>query len=323
VREQLSRLAVDSVPYNFADLVRAVTIGPRTAVEIKALEGASISAGGAMVPSPLVPGLIDALRAQSVCVSLGATTVPMTSRTLDMARVVTDSTPAWRDESAAVADADITFDRVTFTARSMSFCVKASRELVEDAPNLDAELRALFARVGAAELDRVCFNGIGTSSPSSYEPTGLLNLTDVNETDCSGSPDGLADWDPVLDNLGLILNANAPFPGGFAMDPLTFVKLARFKESTTNAPLAAPPVIAGLERRTTTALRAGSPSVGNIVWGNWPWLMIGMRTAIDVRPLVERYADSGQIGFWVWMRADVQCLHPEAFGRLINIASCV
>jgi HK97 family phage major capsid protein len=132
----------------------------------------------------------------------------------------------------------------------------------------------------------------------------------------------LNDYDPILDNLGLILNANA-FPGGFAMDPLTFVKLAKLKEGTTNAPLAAPPVIAGLERRTTTALRAGtSPGYyGSIVWGAWPELLIGMRTQLDIRPLVERYADSGQIGFWVWMRADVQCAHPAAFGRLIQIAS--
>jgi hypothetical protein len=38
-----------------------------------------------------------------------------------------------------------------------------------------------------------------------------------------------------------------------------------------------------------------------------------------LQPLVERYADVGQIGFLVWVRADVQLAHGEAFHVLDGI----
>jgi HK97 family phage major capsid protein len=239
-----------------------------------------MSTGGALVPSPLALRLLDALRAQSICIRLGMKTIPLTSKTLDIAKIETDPLPAWRDESASVSETDVSFSRLTFTAKSMSFLVRFSRELAEDANNLDSELRSLFGRVGAAEIDRVALAGVGTSSPSSYEPQGLLTMADVHETDCSGSPDPFTNFDALLDNLQAILES------------------------------------------TSTALRStASPSYGgNLVWGNWPDLYLGMRTELNVRPLVEKFSDKGEIGFWAWLRCDVQCAQPKAFGRLVNIA---
>jgi HK97 family phage major capsid protein len=308
--------------YSFGDLVRALLLpGAKTGIEAAALQESSMSTGGALVPSPLALRLLDALRAQSICIRLGMKTIPLTSKTLDIAKIETDPLPAWRDESASVSETDVSFSRLTFTAKSMSFLVRFSRELAEDANNLDSELRSLFGRVGAAEIDRVALAGVGTSSPSSYEPQGLLTMADVHETDCSGSPDPFTNFDALLDNLQAILESNAPPPTGLGMDPATLIKIAKFKDSTYRQ-LPWPADIADLPRLTSTALRStASPSYGgNLVWGNWPDLYLGMRTELNVRPLVEKFSDKGEIGFWAWLRCDVQCAQPKAFGRLVNIA---
>lgn len=41
----------------------------------------------------------------------------MTSQTLAIPRLLTEGSPAWKTEGANITAADMTFDRVTFTAR--------------------------------------------------------------------------------------------------------------------------------------------------------------------------------------------------------------
>lgn len=306
-----------SVGYTFGDLVRGLLLGKTNQAEAAALEEAAVSTGGAIVPSPLSASLIDAMRAQSVCIALGARTVPMDSKTLDIARVTKAPVPAWRDESGDVSETDVTFDRLQFVARSCSFIVRASRELIEDSsPNLDQVLRGLFARVGALEIDRACLAGNGGGSPDSKEPQGLLSIDGINEV----SGGSLSSYDKFLDSFEEIIRANAPEPTGYAIDPHTFITLQKLKEGTTNAPLEPPEAIAGLQRRvTSTLLTQNSPESGNAIFGGWNELMIGMRTQLDIRLLTELYAAKGQVGFWCWLRMDVQVAHPKAFARLVSI----
>jgi predicted phage gp36 major capsid-like protein len=46
---------------------------------------------------------------------------------------------------------------------------------------------------------------------------------------------------------------------------------------------------------------------------------IGLRTEMNVRPLVERYADTGEIGFWAWLRMDIQLSHAKSFARILGV----
>jgi HK97 family phage major capsid protein len=301
------------------DFIRAYDLGPRNDVEKRALAEATAGAGGATVPLMLSAELIDRMRAASTVFQYGARTIQMTSQKLDIARVTTDPTPGWRDEAGAVSDQDVVFEKLTLTARSLAFVVKASRELLEDTTNLNEELPALFARVTAGEVDRVALFGTGAAPV----PCGIRNAANVCEKSMGTNGAAITNYDPVLDNLQSLLEANAPMPVVAVMAPRTYITLAKFKEATTNAPLAKPPVLSypfvASSRMPITETQGTSNVASSIIQGFFPDLYVGIRAEFQVQKLVERYADVGQHAFLVWARLDIALRHPQSFGRIIGI----
>jgi HK97 family phage major capsid protein len=92
----------------------------------------------------------------------GATTVPMTAQTLKVARLTGEGSPSWKNENAAITNQDMTFDAVTFTARTLTRLIRLSRELFEDAdPSAGDVISRSFAAQIALELDRVALRGSG------------------------------------------------------------------------------------------------------------------------------------------------------------------
>jgi HK97 family phage major capsid protein len=145
----------------------------------RALAEATVGAGGALVPSPLSSRVIDLARNATRVFQAGAVTVPMTSQTLALARLLTEGTPAWKTENAAITAADMTFDRVTFTARTLVRLITLSVELFEDAdPSSEGIIARSFAAQMALELYRVALLGSGTAP----EPRGVLNTSGITTT---------------------------------------------------------------------------------------------------------------------------------------------
>jgi HK97 family phage major capsid protein len=138
----------------------------------RALAEATVGAGGALVPAPLGARVIDLARNQTRVFQAGALTVPMTSQTLALARLTSEGTPAWKSENANITAADMVFDRVTFTARTLVRLITLSVELFEDSdPSSEDVIARSFAGQMAVELDRVALLGTGTAP----EPRGVLN----------------------------------------------------------------------------------------------------------------------------------------------------
>jgi HK97 family phage major capsid protein len=145
----------------------------------RALAEATVGAGGALVPAPRSARVIDLARNRTVVFRAGAQTVPMTSQTLALARLTSEGTPAWKSENATITAADIVFDRVTFTARTLVRLITLSVELFEDAdPSSEDVIANAFAGQMALELDRVALLGTGTSP----EPRGVLNQSGITST---------------------------------------------------------------------------------------------------------------------------------------------
>jgi HK97 family phage major capsid protein len=90
--------------------------------------------------------VIDLARNRTVVFRAGAQTVPMTSQTLALARLTSEGTPAWKTENAAITAADMVFERVTFTARTLVRLITLSVELFEDAdPSSEDVIARAFA----------------------------------------------------------------------------------------------------------------------------------------------------------------------------------
>jgi HK97 family phage major capsid protein len=211
----------------------------------RALAEATVGAGGALVPAPLSSRVIDLARNQTRVFQAGGVTVPMTSQTLALARLTSEGTPAWKTEGANITAADMVFDRVTFTARTLVRLVQLSVELFEDAdPSSEGIIARSFAGQMAVELDRVALLGTGTAP----EPRGVLNQTGVTLTDHGAAGSAITNYDWWLDAIGAVRAAGFE-PNAHIQAPRSSTSLSKLKEATTNAYLTPP---AGLLPMLTT-----------------------------------------------------------------------
>jgi HK97 family phage major capsid protein len=279
----------------------------------RALAEATVGAGGALVPAPLSSRVIDLARNRTVVFAAGAQTVPMSSQTLALARLTSEGTPAWKSEGATITAADMVFDRVTFTARTLVRLIQLSVELFEDAdPSSEGIIARSFAGQMAVELDRVAL--IGTGTPP--EPKGVLNQTGVTLTDHGAAGTVISNYDWWLDAIGAVRAAGFE-PNAHIQAPRSSTSLSKLKEATTNAYMTPP---AGLLPMYTTKsvpinLTVGASTDTSLVFtADWSNLLVGIRTDFNLRFLGERYlADSLTYAFLAYLRADVQVAQPTAF----------
>jgi HK97 family phage major capsid protein len=304
----------DAEGLSFDRYLRGMATGDWTGADHeRALAESSIGAGGALVPAPLSARVIDLARNRTVVFRAGAQTVPMTSSTLALARLTSEGTPAWKLENATITAADMVFDRVTFTARTLVRTILLSVELFEDAdPSSEDVIARSFAGQMAVELDRVALLGTGTAP----EPRGVLNQSGVTLTAHGANGTAIANFDWWLDAIGAVRAAGFE-PNAHIQAPRSSTSLSKLKEATTNAYLAPP---AGLLPMLTTksvpiTITTGTSTDTSYVFtADWSQLMVGIRTDFTLRFLGERYlADNLQYAFLAYLRADVQVAQPTAF----------
>ncbi len=290
----------------------------RGAEEERAMSIGTPSAGGYLVPTPLAVGLIDLARNQARVLEAGAQTVHMTAETLRMARQLTDPVATWRAESTLINTADLTFDAVTLTAHTLAVIVKFSRELFEDAPNLDQVVRNSISRSIALELDRVALYGSGTDP----EPRGLRNTTGIPVLSMGTNGGAFTNYDPFIQAMLLVENANET-PNAAIMTPRSAAALATLKD-TQGRYLSPPVALTNLKMLTTrqlpvTETQGTATNASDIFVGEWQELMIGMRTDLGIQLLDQRYADYGQIALLAWMRADIAVARPGGFAIIEGV----
>jgi HK97 family phage major capsid protein len=301
-------------PLSFDRYLRGMATGDwQGADHERALAESSIGAGGALVPAPLSARVIDLARNRTVVLRAGAQTVPMTSNTLALARLTSEGTPAWKTENATITAADMVFDRVTFTARTLVRTILLSVELFEDAdPSSEDVIARSFAGQMAVELDRVALLGTGTPP----EPRGVLNQTGVTLTAHGANGTAITNYDWWLDAIGAVRVAGFE-PNAHIQAPRSSTSLSKLKETSTLAYLAPP---AGLLPMLTTksvpitVTTGTSTDTSYVFTADWSQLMVGIRTDFTLRFLGERYlADNLQYAFLAYLRADVQVAQPTAF----------
>ena len=306
----------DERPPSFDRYLRGIVTGNWDGAEHeRALSEGTLTAGGHLVPVPLSARVIDLARNQMQVMRAGATTVPMTAATLKLARLTSEGTPAWKSENAAITDADMVFDSVTFTARTLVRLVKLSVELFDDAdPSSEDVIARSFAGQVALELDRVALRGSGTPP----EPRGVVNQTGVTLTTHGANGALITNYDFHLDAVGAVRAANFE-PNAQIQAPRTATSLSKLKEATTNAYMAPPAGLAGIPRlnskQVPITLTVGTSSdCSEIYTADWSNLLVGIRTDFQLLFLRERFiADALQYAFLAYLRADIQLAQPTAF----------
>lgn len=284
--------------------------------ELRAMAEATGGGGGYAVPTILASQIIDLARAQTQVLKAGARIVPMGSKTVDIAKWTGDPSAAWRSEGAAISPTDATLGKVTLTAQTLAAQVIASRELIEDAPNVGTEVVSAIAKQVALKLDLAALYGSGTAP----EPRGIVNQSGVTLQANGAAGTSLATantWDWFVDAVGTLQAANENPSGGIIVHPRTSKTVAKFKDST-GQPLARPSYLDGFNFLPTTQVKinntvGASTDCSDAFLADWSQLLVGVRTELRIEPLKERYADNGQVAWIAWFRADIQVARPAAF----------
>jgi HK97 family phage major capsid protein len=298
---------------NLGLLVRGVVTGEWSGAELerKATLSTNLSsAGGFLVPEPLSNRVIDLARNRSYVVQAGAGTVPMTSSTLDIAKLLSDPTVSWYAENGTIAETDVTFGRASFKANKMACVVRMSNELLEDAANVQTIVENAIASAIALELDRTAIVGTGAG-----QPLGVVNGTNINTVTSVGT---LADYDDFIDAVFAVRGYNFE-PNAAMYSPTTGKKLAKMVTGLASdlTKLVPPADFANLQKYVTN-------QIGDTVAvvGDWSQYMIGLRSQIRID--VSREADTSFMKNQVLIRAtyrgDGMPLNPRAFAVLSGIS---
>ena len=296
--------------------LRALTVGPKTDAERRALGGGTDAAGGYTVPTVTSAQLIDLARSEMVLAQAGAQIVPLQSDQNVIAKVLTDPVPAWRAENAAVNESDPTFGAVTLAPKSIAVLVKASVELMQDSLNLEAELPRILARALAVEIDRVGLVGSGSGA----EPKGIVNYAGLTSNTFAGG--ALTGYGPLMTARGALHGANERL-GAVILASRDENDLASLT-ATDGQPLQMPRALEQVPMLHTTSLPedGGSGSdESQVVAGDFSQLLMGIRSEIRVEILRERFMDNLQFGLIAHARVDFAAAREGAFTVLDAVTS--
>jgi len=284
----------------------------------KSLAEGTNSAGGYSVPVETMPGFIDLLRNKSVLQQAGAQTVLLNSNKVNMATVISDPTPGWRAESAAVSESDPVFGQVAFAPKSLAVLVKVSRELLSDSLNIEQILEDTLANALALQLDYAGLYGSGSSN----QPLGLKSvLTTATRNQVlatNGAKLSAQGFYLPIHTAAKKVSEGNDAASAVVLSPRTFFDIQGFTD-TTNQPLKPSAFIENNlsfyeTNSVPNTLTTGTSNVtSEIFTGNFSNLLLGLRQQLEIQVITETYAGNLQVGFLAHLRADWQVARTNSF----------
>jgi len=229
-------------------------------------------------------------------------------------------------EAGTITPSDPSFGAVVLSANKLACLIRASRELLRDAPNGAAVIEKAVAGAMAAEIDRAILECSGAGA----EPSGLAVTSGVSavEMDTDGAvptngSSGTAGAPKLLECYTTIQGDNHQ-PNAMVSSPRTFGTFAGLVDSTYQ-PLNLPAPIAALPWLVTTnvsdeAEQGSSGAVCSTLYmGDWTRGMLGVRQQIEVYITRDVYLANDEVALLVTWRGDFQPEDPAAFCRLVGI----
>lgn len=325
IRSHYSRVAAaagsGNEPIAIDEFLRGVAGMKSSRAVQNALSVGTDTAGGFMIPSVVMPNILEALVPASSLLTAGAAIIPLDNgaKSFTTAAVDTIPTAAWRLEAGNVSESDATFRAVVAQPRSLAFMFKVSRELLADAPNMSAALTTAIAQAFAKELDRVGLRGSGVAP----QPLGILGTAGIQSVSNGANGTVLGSYGNFLSAAQSILQADAPMPMTAIMSPRSLIKLAALAD-TTGQPIEKPSMLENWQMIATSQipnnLTVGtSTDCSEIYVGDFSKIHFMMREMMSIQLVNEMYSGTGQIGFVCHVRADVSVMYPKAFAVVTGV----
>lgn len=258
---------------------------------------------------------IDILRARLVVRNMGARVLNNLTGNVDIPKLQASAQAGWFAENSPIGSSDHEFTKVQLTPKHVGALTEFSRNmLLQSSPEIEQLIRADFAAILAEAVDRAAIRGGGANEPDGILSHPALALVDLNPPT----------WEGVLELIAQVETNNAE-GNGFIATP----KVIRALRSTLVAAdtdsrmiMEGPTQLAGYAvGKTTLAEEPGSPALNPLIFGQWPDLLIGMWSALDI--LVNPYESTAYAKGNVQVRgiitADIAVRHIESFAAAIDV----
>ncbi|MFC7552640.1 phage major capsid protein [Pseudoroseomonas wenyumeiae] len=281
--------------------------------------------GSNLIATDYRPGeYIDLLRNALVVRQLGARVLTGLVGNVAIPRLKQDATAAWVNENQAIPTSDMAFGQIGLTPKHVGARTEFSRNmLLQSSPDIETLVRADFAAVLAAEVDRAAINGSGVAP----EPLGILNTPGIGSISM-GTNGGALTFDALADLQGAVDDANV---NGANMGFLTNTKVRRAAakiKTTDGAPLGIATMFQGSMPTVSNVVPGDlSKGTGNnlsaIIYGNWSDLLLGYWSEFDllVNPYEATAYSKGNVQVRGMVTMDVAVRYPQSFAAIKDITA--
>lgn len=283
--------------------------------------GITSTSGAATIQDPVLQmEIINTLKDSNPLSRLGARFKSLPNHA-KWPKVTAPPSVTWFSEGDTIsADSAMTIGSVDITLRTAPILVKASKLWLQDSGDMG---RALIGTEIVNAIQEQVINVALHGSTASKQPNGLDNRTGDGVQTESLSSVAISDYDAFVDCVGNIAANNADLSKvGYIYGTSTLKQLAKLK-ATTNDPLQPPKIIADMPGYHTNAVLENYGAGTNetrVYFGDFSQMVIGMGGTFRME-LAEKYADTLETGFLIWMRMDLTLLHPNLFCILTDVAT--
>jgi HK97 family phage major capsid protein len=280
------------------------------------------SSGAGLIPTDHRDDLtVDMLRARSIVNVLGATVLGGLSGNVSFPRATSAPTAAWIAENGALSAADFDVDPATLTPKHVGVLTEVSRNMVlQSSPDIEAFVRADFARNLAAALDSAALVGGGSNQPDGI----ITRLIDAGQIGTWATPT----WAQGLELIEDVETDNAVGSRmGWALHPAAVKKLrstVRVSSTDSQFIMAEPNSLYGYTAQSSGhAALLGSPSGGTAIFGAWENLLIGYWDQFSIlsNPFESVAYTKGNVQIRGLLTADIQVRRLESFSGCADMAT--
>jgi HK97 family phage major capsid protein len=277
-------------------------------IQKRDLSAVTASAGGRLVATDNM-SFIDILRARSVAMRMGATSMSGLVGNVTVPTQTGAATAAWlANETTGVSESDQTFGQMALSPKNVAAYTEISRQLMlQSSPSAEMIVMNDLAAVVALAVDSAAINGSGASG----QPLGIVGTAGI------GSVTGTTlAYSGVLEFQTDVLAANAlvnPASAGYVSTPAVAALLAgRSRFTNTDTPLwqgnLSDGDVAGFRAMTSTQIAAG-----RMLFGDFSQLVIGEWGALELD--VNPYANfpAGITGVRAFYTVDIGVRYAAAF----------
>ncbi|WP_028595410.1 phage major capsid protein, partial [Paenibacillus assamensis] len=213
-----------------------------------------------------------------------------------------------------------TFGANKFEAKTLIGMVRMSRELLEDASNIDEVVFTALTQSLALELDRAALLGNGQDP----EPLGLLHTPGIQTISLGDNGGEIANYAPFSRASEMIKSINGA-PNAAIWSPRTDGVIDRLVD-TTGQPLNAPSSFINLNKLATNQIpndiKQGTATNTSLAFvGDWKHLLIGLRKSLRIEISSEAGGAFERLQHVIraYIRADVQVMRPNHFVAIKGI----